>query len=595
MSFADEVFDFEAQTGMNLVCGKNLDIPSSKNGAGKSNVFAALLWGLYGQLSDSPKAENIANRCISEKDVRVVVYLNVDDVEYKAATSLNKHAQGAFSLAKIEEGKEIDITKSSIAETRKYFEDEILHCDVTLFLRTILLTSTQNYNFFKLKKQGKKEFIEKLFDIELFGEMYAKIHKDVLLAEKQIAISQNSLVQLTNSNEDYKARINAFNQKQQDDRVVLEKKLIEATDQLISLQKNEVSRNDELIKKYEDAQKKLFDVKYKASESLATTKVAMQRISSEIVSNKRICDDRAKIINKHSKLLGKLCNDCKKVFDQYHNLSTYRKEAERAELQNDELKKELSQKTEQYSSMKTRIDEIDIKISKAASKLQELNSAADIAKSKHSQAQQLVSQLKVKLEENASKTNPYNELAENTLKKIKQQSNMLDEQERSYLYLKKAEEIVSQDSLKKFIIKDLIGIINNRIRTYLSKMGARYTCVFDENLDFKFVTDTGSCELQNFSCGEQKRLEIAACLSFRDFIAQRSNISSNILILDEYIDSGIDSLAVESILQILKEFTIVNRQNIFIISHRSEINNDVFDRIIELQKKDGISTIHYPS
>lgn len=594
MSFADEVFDFEAQTGMNLVCGKNLDIPSSKNGAGKSNVFAALLWGIYGQLSDSPKAENIANRCIPEKDVRVVVYLNVDDIEYKAATSLNKRAQSAFSLARIENGKEIDITKSSIAETRKYFEDEILHCDVTLFLRTILLTSTQNYNFFKLKKQGKKEFIEKLFDIELFGEMYAKIHKDVLLAEKQIAISQNSLVQLTNSSEDYNARINAFNQKQSDDKAILEKKLVEATDQLILLQKNEVSKNDELIRKYEDASKKLFDAKYKANESLATIKVAMQKISSEIASNERIHDERAKIIDKHSELLGKLCNDCKKVFDQYHNLSTYRKEAEQAELQNNELKKELSQKRERYSSMKTKIDEIDGKMSKAALKLQELNSAADIAKSKQSQAQQLVSQLKVKLEENASKTNPYSELAENTLKKIKQQSSILDEQEKDYLYLKKAEEIVSQDSLKKFIIKDLIGIINNRIRTYLSKMGARYTCVFDENLDFKFVTDTGSCELQNFSCGEQKRLEIAACLSFRDFIAQRSNISSNILILDEYIDSGIDTLAVESILQILKEFTIVNRQNIFIISHRSEINNDVFDRIIELQKKDGISTIHYP-
>ena len=125
------------------------------------------------------------------------------------------------------------------------------------------------------------------------------------------------------------------------------------------------------------------------------------------------------------------------------------------------------------------------------------------------------------------------------------------------------------------------------------KLGATFTCVFDENLDYQFVTDNGSCELQNFSCGEKKRLEIATCLSFRDFIAQRSNISSNILVVDEYIDSGIDTLAVESILQILKEFTVVSNQNIFIISHRSEVNNDIFDRTIEIQKKDGISSVHY--
>lgn len=38
MSFADEVFSFSSHPGMNLVCGKNNDIPgsSSTNGCGKS-------------------------------------------------------------------------------------------------------------------------------------------------------------------------------------------------------------------------------------------------------------------------------------------------------------------------------------------------------------------------------------------------------------------------------------------------------------------------------------------------------------------------------------------------------------------------------
>lgn len=36
MSFAEEAFDFSLCTGMNLVQGKNNDIPGSKNGAGKS-------------------------------------------------------------------------------------------------------------------------------------------------------------------------------------------------------------------------------------------------------------------------------------------------------------------------------------------------------------------------------------------------------------------------------------------------------------------------------------------------------------------------------------------------------------------------------
>lgn len=35
MSFADEVFDYSEFKGMNLICGKNNDIPGAKNGTGK--------------------------------------------------------------------------------------------------------------------------------------------------------------------------------------------------------------------------------------------------------------------------------------------------------------------------------------------------------------------------------------------------------------------------------------------------------------------------------------------------------------------------------------------------------------------------------
>ena len=191
MSFADEAFDFDKQDGISLVTGKNFDIPNSRNGAGKSNIFASLLYGLFGQLSNKVKGENIANRYVDDKDVRVAVYLAVDGVKYKAVSGMNKKAQGYFSLATFENDEEKDITKSTVAETRKFFEDEVLHCDVSLFLRTILLTSEQNYNFFNLKKQDKKDFIEKLFDIGVFGDMHEKIHKDVLRIEKDVMLHQS--------------------------------------------------------------------------------------------------------------------------------------------------------------------------------------------------------------------------------------------------------------------------------------------------------------------------------------------------------------------------------------------------------------------
>lgn len=48
---------------------------------------------------------------------------------------------------------------------------------------------------------------------------------------------------------------------------------------------------------------------------------------------------------------------------------------------------------------------------------------------------------------------------------------------------------------------------------------------------------------------------IASCFAFRDFMKARNNMSSNVLILDEFIDGAVDSLAIESILDILKQFS----------------------------------------
>jgi len=109
---------------MSLVTGKNFDIPNGKNGAGKSTLFATLLYGLYGQLSNKVKAENIANRYLDDKEVRVAVYLKLDNKHYKAVSGMNKRAQGYFNLYRIgNDGAEEDLTKSSIAETRDYFEN----------------------------------------------------------------------------------------------------------------------------------------------------------------------------------------------------------------------------------------------------------------------------------------------------------------------------------------------------------------------------------------------------------------------------------------------------------------------------------------
>ena len=50
----------------------------------------------------------------------------------------------------------------------------------------MFLTSSQTYNFYEMKKSDKKEFVEQLFDIGIFGNMHQAIHRDILDADKRI-------------------------------------------------------------------------------------------------------------------------------------------------------------------------------------------------------------------------------------------------------------------------------------------------------------------------------------------------------------------------------------------------------------------------
>ena len=115
-----------------------------------------------------------------------------------------------------------------------------------------------------------------------------------------------------------------------------------------------------------------------------------------------------------------------------------------------------------------------------------------------------------------------------------------------------------------------------------------------KNIINNYKTEGGTYEYDNFSSGERARIMIASCFAFRDFMRIKNNLSSNILVLDEFIDGAIDSLAIESILDILRDFSKTWNQSIYVISHRKEaLSSDHFSKVIQVQKTHNISKIFY--
>ena len=593
-SFADESFDFSSMSGMTLVCGKNLDIPGQANSAGKSSIFDALLYALFGQLQTSVKNKNLKNRYIDDTSMSVSIEFDIDKKSfYKIERGLNKHAQTFLTVFKKENGTYSEITKSSIQETDDLIANEILRCDVSIFLRTILLSSDQNYNFFLLPPAAKKDFIEKLFNIKVFGEMYSLIHRDVLDYDKEFVKRQNTLLMLSKSKEDFESRKTAFENEQKEKISQIESNVSASSKKLSELKQKNVSVNAAEISKCENAINLLVEKKTELNSKNREISESEKRLASKKFKLEAAKSSNEKTISSYSILLSKLCSHCKPIVSEHYNLG-------KLEAQNSKIDKELNEISAQSKELSDRLSSISEKIVKIDSKQNQLNQKIHDATDESNKLKIEIGKLEheiafseERLESLKKEKNPYTDLLKDTCEKLEKENLNIADLNKKYSYLKFAEQIVSQDNLKKFIIKDLVGLLNSKIKYYLMKLGAKYTCVFDENMKFTFITpdNGGETEYATFSAGERMRLLIAASFAFRDFMSTRNNFTSNILILDEFIDSAIDTLAVNNVLHILQEFSRISNQHVMIISHRKEIDNSIFDNIVMVQKEQNISTI----
>lgn len=590
MSFEDEVFDFSSLRGMTLVQGANNDFPGQKNGSGKTSLMASLLYALFGQLQSKIKNENVISRFADKKEMRLVLWFDVDSINYKIARSITKKAS-SLELFKLSDNLEEDITKSSIAETQSFLEDEILHCDISIFLRTILLTADQAYNFYLLKKADKKEFVEKLFDISTFEDIWKLIHRDLLDLDKELLSKQSYILGLGRNLDDFKTRVDSFSKMHAEKLEKLEDEVEESSKRLEACKKSQVQSDEHdievmksAISDFEAQSKCLWNEARTLSDKISRCDLGIHKLEATRTSNE-------KTVAKHAEVMDKLCDDCKKTFSSYYSLDKCIEEIDNAKKKISKLKTAKDDLDDKRALVIEKQKAIDTNIGSAREKLSELNSKSIEMKTKLARVQAEHANLVNDLEKAKVETNPWSSMLLECQQKISDESEMLDSKAKKHKQLELAESIVSQDTLRKFVIKDLVVLLNNKIKTYLMELGAKFYVVFDEDMDYEFVTPSGICEWANFSAGERMKTMVATSFAFRDFMSARNGLNANILVLDEYFDSAIDAMTVESVLSILSKWCKELDQSVYIISHRKEVSPDMFDHTLLVEKTNGISHV----
>jgi DNA repair exonuclease SbcCD ATPase subunit len=149
--------------------------------------------------------------------------------------------------------------------------------------------------------------------------------------------------------------------------------------------------------------------------------------------------------------------------------------------------------------------------------------------------------------------------------------------------------LTSKDSfIRRRIIDQNLMFLNHRLANYLERIGLPHDVKFKSDLSVEITEFGRDLDFDNLSRGERNRLILSLSWAFRD-IYESLNQPMNFLCIDELIDSGLDGVGVENALSILKKMSREQNKNIYLISHREELQGRV-NNVLTVIKEGGFTS-----
>tara|TARA_R110002020_G_scaffold90534_27_gene220513 strand:+ start:2112 stop:3920 length:1809 start_codon:yes stop_codon:yes gene_type:complete len=572
LSIKDEIFfDFSKHFGMNYIFGTNRDIKDGgRNGVGKSAIFCdAILFALFGKTSKKINKSNIINRLV-QKQCLVSIEFTVNNDTYLIESGIKPTYVNLYKNGD-------NVTKSTIAETRDFIETEILKTTFNIFKNSIILSvNNDSSSIFEMNAAAKRDFIERIFNLSVFGKMFTNVRKDLLVVDKEITSEQVKYTRLEKSLKEFNEKLSSFNTDKKANLKAISSKVKSLQSKIKSL-KTDTSSYTKTLNVLDDEIEKFIEERADKKESLT-------EIASKIQYMKKDITSKQKVLIKYENIYNLVGECCKPLLDEELDFTKNKRAIDKLVKTVKESAAELKKAKETFDKINNKVDLLKSKkteINRTISELEENNNEKNIASSK-------IEILKEQATKETEKSSPFEDLISSYTVDKDDAYKKLSEKMGQRQYLDFCEFVLSPEGVKKWIISDLINTLNSRITRYLEEMGAEYTVIFDPDFSCRFLTISGECDYHNFSSGEKMRVNLATVFAFRDILSSQGTISSSILVCDEILDTSIDSICIDAVLNILKRESSESRLSVYLVSHRSELaESENVDNVIELVKEDG--------
>ena len=534
-----------------------------ENGAGKSTMLDALSFALFGKAHRKITKNQLVNT-INNKGCLTEVNFTVNSIRYRVVRGIKP---AKFEIWK--DGTMID-QSSHAREYQEILEKNVLQMSHKSFHQIVVLGSSSFVPFMQLNSTSRRDVIEDLLDINIFSKM------NVILKEK-ISLLKGELENNNHSIEMVKTRISS------------QKKYIRDLT-AINTQHRKDKESDIAELQSEIAELNL------ANESLSeTVNNLMPTITDSLCSiraNKGKLDEyyaqfktQVKSVVKEAKFFddNEVCPTCDQ--DIAEELRNSKKES--ATTKAKELKSAMDKAEVQQKQYQEEIDSLEEKMASCLADQNTLNNNNQTIGRLQRSIGKIQQDLQSMVDSDGDMGQANTDLTslDSELHGLTDDKFVLNEKSS---YNRIASELLRDTGIKTKIIRQYIPVINELTNKYLQILDFFVHFELDDSFSETIRSryrDTFSYD--SFSEGEKQRIDLSLLFTWRQIAKMKNSVSTNLLILDETFDSSLDGEGVDNLMKIID--TLKEDTNVFVISHKTELEDAHFERKLSFIKDKNFS------
>ena len=535
------------------------------NGSGKSTMLDALCFALFNRPFRQIKKEQIVNT-INNGDT-------VIELEFQVGTKMYKIIRGIKpTIFEIYCDGVLQNQDASSVDYQNVLEDQILRLNYRAFKQIAVLGSSSYQPFMQMRPRHRREVVEEILDIRVLS------HMDVLTRNQQTSLGKKIV--------EARHQCDLIESKYELETRHFEELKNRSTGD-IDIKRNKLQQNDDAKEQYLRKIQKL-DTDYKQLEEgikekdkIENKRKQLEKLETKIEQNLNTHEKNLKFFEENDN-----CPTCtQKIQDDFRDDKINFEKTKLITLNAGmkDLVKELSNvegKITDLNNISNKMYDINIEMSKLNTSIDEIKKFSD---SLHNE----ILLLEGKEEDGKDVENQLLELKKQ-LEETKIELNNISEEKK---YIDVIREILSDKGAKAKIIKKYLPIMNTLINQYLQSMDFFVNFHLDEEFNETVKSRHRDVfDYNSFSEGEKMRIDLALVFTWRSIAKMKNSANTNLMVLDEIFDSSLDGQGTDDFFKIVRK---MEKENIFIISHKGDILFDKFTNIIKFEKEHNFTRLQY--